>query len=70
MREFIEIVCRDKHRRLLNVKHIEEVYEISENSCIIYMAFNVPYATEQDYFEVQKPYDEIVSLIEKAVQND
>jgi hypothetical protein len=67
MNGFIEIVGSDQKRRLINVRHIEEVVELDENSCSIYMAFNTPDAYEQDYFKVKKPYSEIVALIEKAV---
>ena len=67
MSGFIEICpIFNRSRRFINIKHIEEVVEIDENSCRIFMAFNVPDATEQDYFDVDKPYDEIVSMIKKG----
>ena len=63
MKRFIEIIDSNKKRRFLNIDHIEEVVESNENSCYIYMAFNSPNNEEQDYFLVDKPYDEIVSMI-------
>lgn len=65
---FIAIVGKDGKRRLLNVRHIEEVCEIGEHHCDIYMAFNCPNATDQDYFQVRQSYDEIVALIKEAVE--
>ncbi len=67
MSGFIEIIPKwDKKRRFINIRHIEEVVEVDENTCRVFMAFNVPDATEQDYFEVDKPYDEIISMIKKG----
>ncbi len=64
MSKFIEIKAFGcENRRLINIKHIEEVVEIDENSCRIYMAFSVPNAEEQDYFEVDMSYDEVVKEI-------
>lgn len=62
--KFIEIKCIGcEKRRLINTKYIEEIVEINENSCRIYMAFSVSNATEQDYFEVNMSYDEVVKEI-------
>ena len=67
MSEFIDIHSKyDKNRRFINIKYIEEVVEVDENTCRIFMAFNVPDAIEQDYFDVDNPYDEIVSMIKKG----
>lgn len=64
---FIEIKAFDAdNRRFVNIRHIEEVVEVDKNMCRIYMAFNVPDAVEQDYFEVNQTYDEIVSMIRKG----
>lgn len=63
---FIEIVDKDERRRYLNVRHIEEVCEIGEHHCDIYMAFNRPNVANQDYFQVRKSYDEIVALIKES----
>lgn len=68
MRGFIEVRGHYGYRKLLNVSHIEEVREQYDGNCTIYMAFNCPGSTEQDYFEVNQSYDEIVALIEKAVR--
>lgn len=67
MSGFIEIVGKDKNRRLLNIRYIEEVAETSDNDiCMIYLGFNTPNATEQDYFEVAESYDTIVGKISDA----
>lgn len=63
MKRFIEIIDSNNNRRFLNINHIEEIAEKDENNCYIYMAFNVLDAIEQDYFLVNKPYNEIISLI-------
>ena len=63
MKRFIEIIDSNNNRRFLNINHIEEIVEKDENNCYIYMAFNVPDAIEQDNFLVNKPYNEIISLI-------
>jgi hypothetical protein len=68
MSGFIEIVDKNKNRRLLNVRHIEEVAEkITKDGCYIYLAFNTPNAIEQDYFEVAESYDSIINKISEAV---
>ena len=67
-RGFIAIIGKDGKRRLLNVRHIEEVCEVGEHHCNIYMAFNTPNAIEQDYFQVRQSYDEIVDLIVEAMK--
>lgn len=63
MRRFIEIIDSNKKRRFLNIKHIEEVAESDKDSCYIYMAFNCPNSNEQDYFLVNRSYDEIIAMI-------
>ena len=68
MSGFIEIVDKNKNRRLLNVRYIEEVSEkITKDGCYIYLAFNAPNAIEQDYFEVAESYDAITEKIAEAV---
>lgn len=67
MSGFIEIVDKNKNRRLLNVGYIEEVAEkITKDGCYIYLAFNTPNANEQDYFEVAESYDSIINKISEA----
>lgn len=65
MNGFIEIIDSNKKRRYLNINYIEEVAESDNDSCYIYMAFNCPDATDQDYFIVKRPYDEIVDIIKR-----
>jgi hypothetical protein len=68
MSGFIEIVDKKKCRRLINVRHIEEVAEnITKDGCYIYLAFNTPNAIEQDYFEVAESYDAITEKITESV---
>lgn len=68
MRGFIEICNEFGNKMLLNTRYIEEVREHPDSDmCTIYLAFNCPGATDQDYLKVNKPYKEIVSLIERAV---
>ena len=68
MSGFIEIVDKNKCRRLLNIKHIEEVAEkITKDGCYIYMAFSTPNSIEQDYFEVAESYEKIIGKLCEAV---
>lgn len=67
MKGFIEITHKScGARRLINIRHIEEVIENADGACTIYMAFNVPNAIEQDYIDTDKSFDEIVELIKEA----
>ena len=68
MKGFIEIKTKDKYRRLINIRHIEEVCEKEGGGCSIYMAFNSPMAYEQDYFDVDMSFDEVIDLIKKGGQ--
>ena len=68
MSGFIEIICSNDKRRLLNIRHIEEVVETeTKGKCLINMAFTCPNAIEQDYFEVKESYDAIIQKISDAV---
>lgn len=68
MSGFIEIICADEKKRLLNIMHIEEVVETeTKGKCLIYMAFTCPDAMEQDYFEVNESYDAVIQKISDAV---
>jgi uncharacterized protein YlzI (FlbEa/FlbD family) len=68
MSGFIEVICSDGRKRLLNIRHIEEVVEnATKDGCFIFMAFNCPDAIEQDYFEVKESYDAIIQKISDAV---
>ena len=67
MSGFIEIIDKNKNRRLLNIRYIEEVAEsITKDGCYIYLAFNTPNATEQDYYEVAESYNSIIEKIADA----
>lgn len=65
-KNFIEIVDKNRKRRFINVDFIEEIAEIDEERCYIYLGFNCPNAIEQDYFEVNIPYARLVSMIRKG----
>ena len=68
MKGFIEIIDnKGGRRKLVNVRHIEEIWENDEESCTIYKAFNFPNAIEADHYNVRKSYDEIVALIKEAM---
>ena len=68
MSGFIEIICVDDKRRLLNIRHIEEVVEAeTEGNCFVYMVFTCPDAKEQDCFKVKESYDAIIQKISDAV---
>ena len=64
MSGFICIVDKNGKRHCLNARYIEEIAEVDEKSCCIYMAFVCPHANEQDYIEVEISYDSVVDLIE------
>lgn len=67
MKGFIEIIAKDGKRKLLNVQRIEEISEVGEHHCKIFIATDATVMGEQFHYEVRKSYDEIVALIEKAV---
>ena len=67
MKGFIEIEA-DCVKRLVNIRHIEEVVEFDKNSCYIYLAHNCPDAIEQDYYLVDESYESIKAKIEKAYE--
>ena len=67
MKGFIEITDKSGVKHLVNIRYIEEVAG-SDNGdgCWIYLAFNCPDATEQDYFQTSEPYEVIKkALMEK-----
>lgn len=69
MKGFIEIKARERGlRRLVNIRHIEEVWEEREGSCTIYLAFICPDAADQDYIETCQSYEEIVEMIRRAAE--
>lgn len=66
MKDFIELTLDDGKRVLVHTKYIEEVREDDSKSCTIYLAFTCPDSCEQDYYRVNKPYDEVVSELLKG----
>lgn len=69
MSQFIESNSKDGNRIYLNVNHIVSVDETGENRCLIIT--DIPPANGSVvpfYYTVDSPYDEVVALIEKAVQ--
>ena len=65
MKGFIEVHINSV-KRLLNVRQIEMVKEITDGSCIVYFAFNIPYPAVQDSISPDESYDEIKRRIEEA----
>ena len=64
MKGFIEITDKSGVKHLINIRYIEEVAEADDgDGCWIYLAFNYPNATEQDYFRVSEPYEVIKKLL-------
>ena len=58
MNGFIEIKDKKGKWHYINVNHIEEVAE-ADKGCIIFFAFSVPNAIEQDYLETEESYDNV-----------
>ena len=63
MRNFIEVIDRDRKRHLINIQHIEEIAEKDENCCFIYLDV-VNNGETQDYYVINEPYEVIKKLIE------
>lgn len=63
MSKFIEIINNQGKRVYVNVNYIESVDEMDENQCSIFMLGNFTNETMRDYFVVDKPYDEVVSML-------
>ena len=61
MAKFIELPLIDGQTVCINANYIEEIRSIDENTCIIYMAFNIPDAVDQDTLKVNLPYSTVVS---------
>lgn len=62
MNKFIEVTDGNGKRHLINIRHIEEIVEIDENKCFLYL--DVTYSETQDYYAINKPYEVIKKLIE------
>ena len=63
MKNFIEVVSEDKRKHLININHIEEIAELDENRCFIYLDVVCGNET-QDYYVINEPYEAIKKLIE------
>ncbi len=63
MKGFIEVTAVDNQKKFLNVSCIEAVCDHT-----IYLMFNIPNATKQDYVECQETYEEIKQKIKEAVR--
>lgn len=64
MNGFIEIKpAGGGNRRLINIRHIEEVMECENGSCIIYFACNAPTGIETYHIKPSQSYEEIKSKI-------
>ena len=61
MAKFIELPLIDGQMVCINANYIEEIRSIDDNTCIIYMAFNIPDAVDQDTIKVNMPYGAVVS---------
>lgn len=66
MKGFIEVHHKNGIH-LLNVKHIEDVWQDNSGKCTIWLAFNTPDATEQDMIAPRESYDEVKRMIEEAM---
>ena len=62
MTKFIE-VHRNGASYLINLAHVEEIICNTKGECVIYFAFSVPNAIEQDYIIPDETYDQIKSKI-------
>lgn len=64
MNGFIEIKSAGGgNRRLVNIRHIEEIIENADGTCKIYFAFICTGAVEQYFIETTQSYEEIKSKI-------
>ena len=69
MNSFIEIKDKQGKWHYININHIEEVWDDGQG-CTIYLAFTNPYADEQDSIVTDKSYDDVKTMIYKAVQSN
>ena len=61
MNKFIEVIDRNRKRHLINIRHIEEIVEVDEKRCFIYL--DIAYSETQDYYDIQESYETIKLLI-------
>lgn len=62
MAKFIEVTTKNG-KRLINTDIIEEVEPNGYDGANLYLAFNCPHATEQDYVEAKESYSEIKKML-------
>ena len=58
MTKFIEVHI-DGASYLINLAHVEKIECVPNGKCIIYFAFSVPNALEQDYIIPDETYEQI-----------
>ena len=66
MKGFIEVHHKNGIH-LLNVKHIEDVWEDNSGKCMIWLALNTPNG-DQDMITPLESYDEVKRMIEEAMK--
>lgn len=63
MKNFIEVTDSNGNRHLINIQHIEEIVEKSEDSCFVYLDV-VNNGETQDYYVISEPFEVMKKLIE------
>ena len=58
MTKFIEVHLNGASY-LINLAHVEEILCDTDGRCVIYFAFSIPDAIEQDYIIPDETYDQI-----------
>lgn len=62
MTKFIEVHLNGGSY-LINLAHVEEIICDTDGRCVIYFAFSIPDAIEQDYIIPDETYEQIKSKI-------
>ena len=63
MTKFIEVHDMNGKSNLINLAHVELIECDTGGRCIIYFAFSLPDAIEQDYIVPEETYEQIKSKI-------
>ena len=63
MKNFIEVIDKERKKHLINIRHIEEIAEKDENRCFIYLDVVNSGATQNGYI-VYEPFEIIKKRIE------
>lgn len=63
MCKFIELPLVGGDMVCINADYIEEVRKIDEETCIVYMAFNLPDAFDQDNYKINMSYEKVASIL-------